>query len=149
MIWLMLLALSAWPVLAQTYTIGQTVILERDGQRVERLVVGQPDSKVLAEDSDFTKRMAAQWQFVSRYENVRAWMRGEQPEPGPMAAADLDATNIVLRMTWRGYYAAPVLGDSLYYLHAVPRTEMVDGQEVTHEDSREWGPIHHREIIDE
>ena len=61
--------------------------------------------------------------------------------------SDLPAADILLDILYSVYAAAPALGDSLYFLHADPRTKLVDGVQLIQEDSREWGPVHAREFL--
>ena len=67
-------------------------------------------------------------------------MTGEEP-------ADIQRILLILPIHLSDYRAAPALGDSLYFLHADPRTKLVDGVQLIQEDSREWGPVHAREFL--
>ena len=115
---------------------GTRVEIERVGETITRTVVGLPSDRMLAEDADFVKRAAMSWVFVGgpKYDNVRCWMAGDFPFPGPQRQVDLVSSNTLLCLSRPDYRAAPALGDSLYYLHADPRTvELVDG---VHADPR-------------
>ena len=74
-------------------------------------------------------------------------MQGDHPAQGPAMKADLVPADILLDIPLSDYLAAPALGDSLYFLHADPRTKFVDGVQLIQEDSREWGPVHAREFL--
>ena len=122
--------------------------MTRDGQAVERRIVGIPGDRLLTQDADFALRSRAAWR-ADFYTGKRAvcWLTGEQPPTPPTSVADLTPADILLDVPLSDYRAAPALGDSLYYLHADPRTQLVDGVQLLQEDSREWGPVHEREFL--
>ena len=158
MILLVLLAMAYGDVFAQISTddiaIGARIELSKNGDTIQRRVAGLPISKILSQDENFTirARFFAQpvwWQFVAlpRSGDVRCWMHGPQPTINIQSKSDLNPTDILLEVPESDYRAAPALGDSLYFLHADPRTQLVDGVQLIQEDSREWGPVHAREFL--
>ena len=56
----------------------------------------------------------------------------------------------LLQMPLSAYWAAPALGDSLFFVHADNRPALAEGAIRTAAegaDSREWGLIHHRDFV--
>ena len=153
----MLLPALAWgQPAAELLGIGTVIELKRNGETIQRVIVGLPTSKILTQDPAFAKRILSRWQFISlppRGENVHCFMRGDHPRTtegiaiGYRLKSDLPVSDILIEMPETGYAAAPALGDSLYFLHADPRTKLVDGVQLIQEDSREWGPVHAREFL--
>ena len=145
---LMVVAASAQVPPETYYGRGFTVELTRAGEMVERKIVGIPGDRMLTQDADFALRSRATWR-ADFYTGKRAvcWLIGEQPTPPPTSVVDLTPANILLDVLLSDYRAAPALGDSLYFLHADPRTKLVDGVQLIQEDSREWGPVHSREFL--
>ena len=135
--------------------IGAVVELERDHQDIQRRIVGLPTSKVLSQDPFFLIRwqwvsqpnINAKWIFTGYGDEVQCWMRGEHPTTPVLFKSDLVAADILLDIPLSTYRDAPNLGDSLYFLHADPRTKLIDGVQMIQEDSREWGPVHAREFL--
>ena len=137
---LSLLSIDVW-----AYDIGETVVLERGDQQFTRRIVGGPQSKVMPADAQFILRAQTTSTFHSP--TLKVWFRGTPPIANGLDFTGQVGTVELLRTTQQAYQALPALGDSLYYVHAVPRTEEVNGETVTHEDSREWGAIHWRDIV--
>ena len=133
---------------ATYYGRGFTVSLTRDGETVERKIVGIPGDKLLMQDADFALRSRATWRadFYTGKQAV-CWLNGDPPTIPPTSVTDLTPADILLDIPLSDYRAAPALGDSLYFLHADPRTKLVDGVQLIQEDSREWGPVHAREFV--
>ena len=130
--------------------VGSIVVIARSGQEVERRVAATPENKLLSQDSNFVLRAAAGWTVWFYSENTPeavCWLRGEQPATPVQMKSDLVPADILLEVPLSDYRAAPALGDSLYFLHADPRTKLVDGVQLIQEDSREWGPVHAREFL--
>lgn len=125
------------------------VELERDGETIQRHVMGLPNSKVLSQDADFTIRSESLWQFWSPFENAVCWMQGEHYTTPVQFKSDLLAADVLLDISLSDYRAAPALGDSLYFVHATNRPTIAEGATRTlaqGADSREWGTIHFNDI---
>ena len=155
LIFLLATAVSSQPIDLDQVHKGVVVEITQEGQTLQRRVVGLPTDKRLAQDADFALRAqstGATFTSVQEAENTKCFLRGgsvrsNRPDGIITRKADLVVADVVLDIPYTEYLAAPDLGDSLYFLHADPRTQLVDGVQMIQEDSREWGPVHAREFV--
>ena len=127
-------------------------VFSQDGISTARQVVGMPYSKVLSQDPYFVMRASSEWSFHSGLESVVCFMRGEHPTTTPVYYRDLVSSDILLQVPLASYEAAPALGDSLYYVHALNRPVLPSFQTSPRSlaqgaDSREFGLVHARDVI--
>ena len=145
-----LLSDDPFAAIITTPTRGQIVVFERYGRQTARRVVGLPFEPIVEADAEFSIRAKSTWQLWSRAEQIVMWMQGAPPDPLPHSVHELDQANILLRLPLSIVKAAPVLDDSLFFLHADNRPA-IDEYEIRTPaqgaDSREWGPIHQRTFV--
>lgn len=126
------------------------VVFTRQGQLHVRRVVGLPGEKLLSQDPDFAIRSRATWGGQFNIYRAWCWLRGDHPAVAPSRTSHLVTADVLLDVSFDAYEAASALGDSLYYVHALNRPDIAQGQERTAAqgaDSREWGAIHARDFV--
>ncbi len=135
--------------------VGTTVLLTQGGQRVLRQVVALPGHKELEADPAYLHCTDSKWAFFSVVEDTVIFFRDEHPPEGTTLAAVSDLTSyddiseVTLKLS--EWDAAPVIGDSLFMVHALTRATLADPDAArTHAqgaDSREWGAIHFNDLV--
>ena len=146
-------------VAAQSYSVQSTtvfpsktfVVFPREQGHVARTIAAQPFTAILTADADFSLRAQATWEFFDLTNMTITWLNGDFPFVSPPANRDdLAVDNTLLEVSFSTLEIAPVLGDSLYYVHALNRPAIPDGATRTAAqgaDSREWGTIHARDFV--
>lgn len=121
---------------AEEVNRGAIGVLERDGQQYARRIVARPTDRRLGQDTDFILLGQTQ-KIIEEYIDNRITF---------FDAAD----RALLQMHLDLYRAAPALGDSLFFVHALNRPAIAEGQARTAAqgaDSREWGLVHARDFV--
>ena len=117
------------------------VVFDRGEIRVARRVAGIPGDRQLSRDPGFQLQKNGWWGFFSPTEQVAALFSLDTPLlPNQPSAvfADFSRYDLLIKLTYDEWTAAPAVGDSMYYLTA---------DKSGFEDSSDWGLVHRRTFL--